>query len=427
MNKFPITLYLYNKNVQTKEEYELIEEYESYFEQVVILTPSELGYLYPDLPSKTAQWNEILNSTHTPWALFLDSEEFLDLSELNALNYIDQQSWVSTLISFGQEDQIEFYHQLRLVPTNTNEKIFGGHQLPDASRYVQKHNIKLLSGCLHISRMNHLWQDVDLEFERAQASMPTTIHLYEARNLIKANKYVQAAAEYRQVLKKADVLPYDYLAGLNGIARCYAEQHKWNRALEYTEESIAREQQQYIPYLIQFRIYQMNKNWGAALESLEHYWENIKSYSRSSHETILPSSDTLLQMSNLSLKAGKNELAYKYLTQYMDKMGADLDTQYSHAALTLCIELSMKKEALKHLNELYPNPVVFEFTDEEEARFHDYLELFLNKSWYEPVQQIYTALYNANPDSEHYKRRLIVTLIKADRLDQAKSLLYRVA
>jgi hypothetical protein len=108
-------------------------------------------------------------------------------------------------------------------------------------------------------------------------------------------------------------------------------------------------------------------------------------------------------------------------------MGEELDPQYQHAALTLAIELSMKKEALLHLNALYPNPVLFEFTEEEEARFHDYLELFLNQSWFEPVQQIYTALYNARPESEHYKRRLIVTLIKSDRLDQAKSLLYRVA
>ena len=427
MNKFPITLYLYNKEVQTVEEFDLIEEYESYFEQVVILSPDELEYLYPDHPSKTAQWNEMVRSTHTPWALFLDGGEQLDLSELDALSYIDQESWASTLISLTGFEQTEFYHQLRLVPTFVDEEIFSGHQIPDASRFVQRNNIKLLPDCLHISRKSYLWQDVDLELERAQSPMPTTIHLYEARNLIKNNKYVQAAAEYRQVLKKADVLPFDYLAGLNGVARCYAEQHKWTRALEYTEESIAREKQQYMPYLIQFRIYQMNKNWGAALESLEHYWDNTKSYSRSSHETILPISETLLQMSNLSLKAGKNELAYTYLTQYIRAMGEELDPQYQHAALTLAIELSMKKEALLHLNALYPNPVLFEFTEEEEARFHDYLELFLNQSWFEPVQQIYTALYNARPESEHYKRRLIVTLIKSDRLDQAKSLLYRVA
>ncbi len=427
MNKFPITLYLYNKKLQTAEEFDLIEKYEFYFEQVVILSPSELDYLYPDSPSKTKQWNQIVRSTHTPWALFLDGDETLDLNELSALEYIDHESWPSVLISLNGFGQTEFYYQLRLVPTGSEEEIFRGFHIPDASRYVQQRNIKLLPNGLQITRKSYLWQDIDLEVERTQTPLPTTVHLFEARHLIKSNKYVQAAAEYRQVLKKADVLPYYYLAALNGIARCHAEQHKWTRALEYTEESISREVQQYMPYLIQFRIYQMNKNWSAALAALQHYWRNTTLGSRSSHETKLPSAETLIQLSNLSLKAGKNDLSYEYLANYIDIMGDKLDTQYQHAALTLAIELSLKKEALAHLYKLYPNPVLFEFTEEEEARFHDYLELFLNQSWYEPVQKIYTDLYNAHPDSEHYKRRLIVTLIKSDRLDQAKSLLYRVA
>ena len=52
MNKFPITIDRYNNEVKTVEEFDLIEEYESYFEHVVILSPNELEYLYPDRPSK---------------------------------------------------------------------------------------------------------------------------------------------------------------------------------------------------------------------------------------------------------------------------------------------------------------------------------------------------------------------------------------
>lgn len=427
MNKFPITLYLFNKSFKDNEDFERVDKYEQYFEQVVTLSPSELAYLYPDSESKTDQWNQIVSSTHTPWALFLEEDEILDTSKLEALHHLDQETWVSTLVAISGDEHTEYYHQLRLVPTTVDSKIFNGNQIPDASRYVQKHGIKLVAKCLHIERPESLWQNIDLENERAQKVMPSSLHLFEARQLIKAHKYVQASAEYRQVLKKGDVLSFDYLAALNGLARCYAEQHKWSRALEYTEESIAREPQQYMPYLIQFRIYQMNKNWGAALESLQTYWRNTSEYSRSSHETQIPVSDTLIQLSNVCLKAGKNELGYEYLSNYLNELGVEAEQNYRHAALTLAIELSLKKEAIKHLNEIYPVPVSMELSATEEARFHDYLELFLNRSWFEPVEQIYTALYHANPGVEQYKRRLIVTLIKSDRLDQAKSLLHRVA
>jgi len=427
MKKFPITLYLFNKSFKDQDDFKRIDNYEEYFEQVVVLSPSELAYLYPESESKTDQWNQIIKSTHTPWALFLDGNEHLDTSKLEALHYLDKETWVSCLISVQGTEYTEFYHSIRLIPTTVDSQIYNGNHIPDASRYIRKHNIKLVAQCLPIERSNHLWQDIDLEGERSQKMMPTSIHLYEARQLIKSQKYVQASAEYRQIVKKGDVLSYDYLAALNGLARCYAEQHKWSRALEYTEESIAREPQQYMPYLIQFRIYQMNKNWGSALEALQRYWRNTSDYSRSSHETQIPQSETLIQLSNVCLKAGKNELGYEYLSNYLNEQGEKAELNYRHAALTLAIELSLKKEAINHLYELYPTPVNMEFTSKEEERFHDYLELFLNRSWFEPVEQIYTALYHANPGVEQYKRRLIVTLIKSDRLDQAKSLLHRVA
>ena len=55
------------------------------------------------------------------------------------------------------------------------------------------------------------------------------------------------------------------------------------------------------------------------------------------------------------------------------------------------------------------------------------MEMFMKKSWYETVYQVYSELYYHYPQNDEIRRRLIVTLVKTKRVEQARNLATKVA
>ena len=270
------------------------------------------------------------------------------------------------------------------------------------------------------------WEYIDISKERIGLSSPVNLFLHEARNYIADQKFTQAASAYRVALKKERLLPFDYLAALNGLARCYVEQHKWVRALELMEYSIELEPQQHLPYLIQYKVYQLGKNWEAAVTSLNSYLANYESFSKSSHDVKIPYHETVLELSNLHLDLGKKDLAYEY---YCDFLNTSLEEvrESHHLALKMAIGLEKKREASRHFKFLYPNILELDLDIIETKQFHDYMEMFLENNWHSIVEKVYTRLYEANPTNRMYRRKLIATLVRADKLELAREIMQKVA
>ena len=312
-----------------------------------------------------------------------------------------------------------------MVPTGI-EGIFQGRELPDTSNFILDNNVKFLHQSIDIQSDVIPWEQIDISAERVSLNSPVNLFLYEARKYISEQKFVQAASSYRVALKKDRLLPYDHLAALNGLARCYVEQHKWVRALELMEYSIDLEPQQHLAYLIKYKVYQLAKNWDAAVEALNSYLRNYEIFSKSSHDIKIPYDETVLELSNLHLDLGMKDKAYEY---YCDFLNTSLEEvrESHHLALKMAIGLEKKREANKHFKFLYPDILRLNLDKIETKQFHDYMEMFLENNWHSTVEKIYTKLYEAYPTNRMYRRKLIATLIKADKLELAREIMQKVA
>ena len=420
-NKLPITLCLYNQAADERID-NLFESYTQYFEAVEIIDENELLEVGD---TKTSKWNYLAYNAKTPWILFIEGNEILETSNLSYLYELNNDTWSSCIVSVQTNKGIESYYQNRLVPTGI-EGIFQGKELPDTSNFILDNNVKFLHQSIDIQSDVIPWEQIDISAERVSLNSPVNLFLYEARKYISEQKFVQAASSYRVALKKDRLLSYDHLAALNGLARCYVEQHKWVRALELMEYSIDLEPQQHLAYLIKYKVYQLAKNWGAAVEVLNSYLQNYEIFSKSSHDIKIPYDETVLELSNLHLDLGMKDKAYEY---YCDFLNTSLEEvrESHHLALKMAIGLEKKREANKHFKFLYPDILSLNLDKIETKQFHDYMEMFLENNWHSTVEKIYTKLYEAYPTNRMYRRKLIATLIKADKLELAREIMQKVA
>ena len=419
--KLPITLYLYNQPISERIS-NLLESYNELFEKVEVIDTNSLVMAGND---KTSHWNYLAYNSETPWVLFLDDNENFESLDLSFLHQIDQNTWCSCITNINTDKGIESYHQARLVLSGI-EGIFQGVELPDASNYILDNNIQFLNKSINIQSDSIPWEYIDISQERLSLNTPVNLYLHEARMYITEQKFTQAAGSYRVALKKERLLPFDYLAALNGLARCYVEQHKWTRALELMEYSIELEPQQHLPYLIQYKVYQLSKNWDAAVTSLNSYLLNYESISRSSHDIKIPYHETVLELSNLHLDLGQKDLAYEFYCDFLNTSLVSVRESH-HLALKMAIGLEKKREANRHFKFLYPNILELNLDVIETKQFHDYMEMFLENNWHSIVEKVYTRLYEANLTNRMYRRKLIATLVRADKLELAREIMQKVA
>jgi hypothetical protein len=268
-------------------------------------------------------------------------------------------------------------------------------------------------------------ESVSVEGEMSVRKITPAAYLLQAERLMEAKKYVQAAAQFRNILKIERLLPFDRLGAVNGLTRCYTELYKWPKALQLADKSLEAEPVQRIPYLIQYRIHQLNKQWGKAYDSLKAYYENLSEAGRASYDKEIDEKETLEQLGELATKAGHKHDAFLYLEEIYSekKKGDDKDRYLLRKLLMISIELGKRERAVFYFNETFEKYLPNDLTDKLSAELEDYMSLFMTNKWYAYVADLYERLYEADPENAEYRRRLIVALSKTDRIERARNLI----
>ncbi|MEL7833617.1 hypothetical protein [Fodinibius sp. Rm-B-1B1-1] len=378
---------------------------------------------------KAQVWNAIAREHSGQWMLFAEDDEQIHFSDMPGQQAIENNQWVPALITIEKEGTQLQYYQMRLVNTSEADvsDVFSGFNLPDATDYVRSNGIILTDKPIVIERETKPHLDIKIDAELSQQNQSPKLYLVQGKRDLNDNKYVRAAAQFRQLLKKEKLLPFDRLAAVNGLASCLAEQHKWENALSLTKQSLEAESLQCLPYLIQFRIHELRKEWHDALNTLQRYYDRFSLFSRANFDRKIDEEKTLINLANVALKAGQRSKATDYFDKLFSFKRGAADRRMLEKALLLSIELEDYERAVYLFERMYgdqlpPN----EMEEQIREEIDEVMTLFMKRDWYDYVSNVYKKLHNAHPRDQEYKRKLIVTLTKTNRLDQAKKMVANI-
>lgn len=380
---------------------------------------------YSDDAFRVEIWNDLLHLSTKKWVLFIEDDEMLHFSSLPSKGAIGNHKWPPALIKKqGQGTHYQYYHMRLISREAANDtSIYSGRNLPDCTAFIRKNGVNLLNNPIVLQRKSDPVANINVPEELSIQNHAPKLYLVQGKRDFEKKEYVRASAQYRQLLKKEKLLPYDRLAAVNGLASCLAEQHKWEKALLLTQESIEAESLQRLPYLIQFRIHQLRKEWNKALKSLEEYYQRLNLFSRANFDRIMDEEQTLVHLSNTALKAGDRSKATDYLDELFTIKRGDADEGLLEKALLLSIELEDFKRSANLFERLFKEKLLTNEVDlKSRSQMDDFLTLFMKRGWYNYVSEVYKALHEAYPEDREFKRKFIVTLTKTNRLDQAKKM-----
>lgn len=91
--------------------------------------------------------------------------------------------------------------------------------------------------------------------------------------------------------------------------------------------------------------------------------------------------------------------------------------------LLLSIELDDYDRSTNLFEQLFKERLPHNLDEEGQGELDKIMTLFMEREWYDYVSKVYNNLHDAHPQNRSYKRRLIVTLTKTNRLDRAKTML----
>jgi tetratricopeptide (TPR) repeat protein len=420
------------KNLNLKK----IAEWDSIFNSIRVVCPAErpaemdkhIGWRTSKKEEQRSNiWNELLGQSGKEWTLFVEDDEVIQFNDFPNEAEVNKKKWAPALIVHSQNEKLYQHYQIRLVQKG-NGQVFDGKNLPDCTRFITKNEIELASMPIMIERTTNPVQQVNPSDELTLQSYSPQLYLVQGGQYFKEGKYVHAAAQYRQLLKKTRLLPFDRLGAVNGLASCMAEQYKWPQALALTEKSLEAEPLQSLPYLIQFKIYQLQKKWAEAYQSLNSYFKRLELYSRANFDVKISEEETLINLADLALKSGLREEASKLLNELFAVKNGDVDRTFLHQLLVLSIELADFKKSEFFFNRMFGDKVgTAAMEDEVREELNDYMTMFMQNEWHEFVYELYWKLYNLNPQVDEYRRRLIVASVKTNRVEQAQKLVAKVA
>jgi hypothetical protein len=378
----------------------------------------------PETDGVAAAWNDKLKSSRKEWVLFLESGENLHFYRLPEQEQLTSQTMVPASISHDEEKSSQTVYQVRLVHQSA-ERPFAGKNLPDCTSYIVENDISLFDHPILIDQSSGVLESVKVEDEMSIRKITPAAYLLQAERLMEAKKYVQASAQFRNILKIDRLLAFDRLGAVNGLTRCYTELYKWPKALQLAGKSLEAEPVQRIPYLIQYRIHQLNKQWGKAYESLKTYYEYLNEPGRASYDKEIDEKETLEQLGELATKAGHKHDAFRYLEEIYSekKKDEDEDRHLLRKLLMISIELGKRERAVYYFKEIFEKHLPDDLTKKLSAELDDYMTLFMTNKWYVYVAELYERLYAADPENAEYRRRLIVALSKTDRIERARNLI----
>lgn len=414
-----------------------IKQWDNYFSELIVAgfgeAPKNLPedvqwYEYEAEKSRSKVWNAITKQVTNSWVLFLEDDEQLQFHSIPDVKSLKNGQWVPATINIQKQSTTHHFYQIRLVnPTITEDDIFRGFHLTDTTKFIRSNNIELSSNPIVIERANSIYAHIDIDQELSLKEQSPKLYLVQGKRYLEDKKYVRAAAQFRQLLKKKKLLPFDRLAAVNGLASCLAEQHKWEKALSLTQQSLEAESLQRLPYLIQFRIHELRKEWQKAFNVLKQYYDRLSLFSWASFDRKIDEEKTLVNLANVALKAGDRSQATDYFETLFAFKRGNADREMLEKALLLSIELNDFERSVYLFERMYDDQLPPNKMEEEvRAEIDEIMTLFMKRDWYDYVSGIYKKLYNVYPDDQEYKRKLIVTLTKTNRLDQAKKMVANI-
>jgi len=373
--------------------------------------------------SRSEVWNQKVQTSEKPWIFFVDQDEIIDINSFPEQDFLSYKKWTPTLFVHNTgPDTFRQYYQIRLVP-KSYQPIFGGNNIPDATEFILENGIELSSIPLIIFRDTEPMDNTDPDEELSIQNFSPQIYLQLGNSYYEEKKYVYAAAQYRRLLKMEKLLSYDRLAALNGLAGCFVETYKWQRAIDTAQSSIEIESMQYLPYLIQYRIYQLNKQWDQSLHALEAYLEALNSGSKANYDKYISREETLLKLGKLSINTGDKEKALKYYESYYRLKNGIVDPEFLNMLLVLSIEQSNYRKSVYFFKEMFEDSIPDKLTAEQQHKLNEFLSMFMVNGWYDYPFEMYEQLYEEDSKNSEYRRRLIVTLSKTNRIEKAKKLI----
>lgn len=371
---------------------------------------------------KAEVWNKLLAKSKSDWILFLEQGEDMRFYRLPEKDGLDPKTWGPACITRVDGNSEKNFYQVRLVHSSARSP-FAGKNLTDCTNYIMQHGIHLHDHPILLQRTTDGTALIDPAAEMSITNVSPKVYLVQGERLMEERKYVHAAAQYRKVLKAEKLLPFDRLGAVNGLARCYTEQYKWPKALHLVEKSIEAEPVQRIPYLIQFRIYQLNRQWADAYKALKGYQDQLNIPSRSTFDMAINEEETLSKLGELAIKAGLKKEAFEHLEELYSDKKEKFDRKLLRKLMMLSIELENRERAAFYFNEIYKESFPFDLTEKQVTELNDYMTLFMNNGWFIFVAEIYEELYAKFSDNSEYRRRLIVALTKTNRMERARKLI----
>ncbi|MDG5766717.1 hypothetical protein QA596_04495 [Balneolales bacterium ANBcel1] len=405
-----------------------VRQWLAWFPAVQVAAPGDRPEYVPDTVRwmryepkeyRSAVWNRMLAEVSTRWALFLEDDEIVNLSGFGALDTDSLKNWPPVMIQWRDGNMLRQCYQIRLVAAS-KEPLFDGKNLPDCTSHITRNGINITGEPLYIHRESRLFEELDPEDELSVARPSPQVYLTMGARYFDQRKYVHAAAQYRKVMHSGDVLPYDRLAAINGLASCMAEQYKWNQALDTAVKSIRLEPKQRLPYLILYRIHQLGKRWGEAHDILLTYYSLRDELSAANFDKVLPEDETLAQLADMAFRAGMRKASYEHYSKLYMLRGGNVDQGLLHRLLLFAIEQEDFEQSEGLFKKLFGASFAEKMDSATEEQVFDYLTLFMERGWYEFAGARYQKMMELEPSNETYVRRWLVALSKSKDLKKAQ-------
>lgn len=374
---------------------------------------------------KSELWNEIISKSDAEWVLLLEDDEDFDFSDLELFDRSRMDNWMpAKIVNKCNDEPCRQFYQMRLIPA-LQEKVFEGKNLPDATAYITGNHIDLSNSSINIIRNSELLSGINIEEEMSVTDFSPLLYLYEGFKLLEERKPAYAAAHFRALLKREKLIAYDRLAAVNGLAGCFTEQYKWGKALALANESIEAESQQFLPYLIKFRIFQLNKQWVEALDVLMTYRELQvdPGFSRANFEKFINAEETVTHLADLAIRTGLRRDALQFYEELYSLKQAKNDNELLNILLVLSIELLDYERSVFYFKAIFEEFIPDKLCEEKARELNDFLTMFMVNGWFDYPSEVYDLLYEQESENGDYRRRLIVTLSKTNRLDRARQLI----
>ncbi|SMO58724.1 tetratricopeptide repeat protein [Fodinibius sediminis] len=376
---------------------------------------------YGESEGKVHGLNRALKKVDTPFAMLLEQDERCKLQHLPRT--IEDRSCYRALITEAEKEQPKQNYQLRIFPVQPDSApFFEGFHIPDLTRRFTAGNWKLSEKSIPIQKYSPLYDSEVIE-EEAEWATALKKTFWKAHLQSEMQHYAGAEDNFRRLLRDEQLLEHDYLAALNGLAHALTEQHKLQAAALVARQSLQKEKQQRVPYLLLFKIYQLSGEVEKCYETLTDYLEICQETSRANMDVYLSEEECHFLLAENMFQKGDYDRAFIHYETFYDLNNGDIGQAVLEKLFIYAIELENYRKSVKYFYEIFGDHIPDNLDDDMSARLLESLSLFKDNGWYSFVNDIYEELVAHNPDDNRLLHGWISTLIKNEQIEKAQSLL----